>query len=45
MSEIGAVVMEEHDPIQMKQYLYKRAEKLFRARAKLVKVFGKYYYK
>lgn len=37
--------MERYNPEQMRQHLYGKAEKLFRAKAKLVKIFGKYYYK
>jgi hypothetical protein len=37
--------MDKYDPEQLIQQVYSKASKLFRARAKLVKVMGKYYYK
>ena len=41
----GAVIMDKYDPAELIQQVYAKASKLFRARAKLVKVMGKYYYK
>lgn len=42
---IGAVIIEKFDTEQLKKQLCSKAELLFRARSKLVKVMGKYYYK
>jgi hypothetical protein len=39
------VVLPKFEPEAMRQHLYKKVDSLFRARAKLVKIFGKYYYK
>lgn len=41
----GAIVIEKYDPEEMRLNIYKKAEHLFRAKSKLVKIFGKYYYK
>jgi hypothetical protein len=37
--------LEKYEPEKLIQQVYAKAVKLFRARAKLVKVMGKYYYK
>jgi len=42
---IGAIIMEKYDTDQFIKFLYAKVERLFRAKAKLVKILGKYYYK
>ena len=42
---IGAVVFPKFEPEAMRQHLYKKVELIFRAKSRLVKIFGKYYYK
>ena len=39
------MILEKGDMEKVKTQLYKKGEKFFRTQAKLVKVFGKYYYK
>jgi uncharacterized protein YaiI (UPF0178 family) len=41
----GAVILEKYDTDQLVKQVYAKAERMFRARAKLVKVMGKYFYK
>ena len=41
----GAVILEKYDTDQLVKQVYAKAERIFRARAKLVKVMGKYFYK